>query len=417
MISSQRVQVSSKILYLATFSLLLLVLPTAFIHEKISRVLFYWCGYLSLTGLLTNIITEKKPLNNKNIPVVFLLLSLLFLSWSALSEYLSGDNLSELLYTPGKRWLIASVIAFYILNGKEELKTLPNKFLIISIMAAAFIAASAFGIIQGINSDERILLGINRATLTAYAYSAFTLAFSSIIAITSTKKNKYFIQSAILIVSTYVIFLTQTRAAMFLHPALGLLLLFSWMYRDKVLNLKVLAISIFSLMAVIAVNSKIIIDRYDSTMREFREYNRGNDFTSLGARFSMWKLGVISFKESPFGQSESHRNNEITEYLHDANEKSAAIKYLEVHLHNEFIQYASIFGIFGVIILFLFFFILIFKVSQPPMIGPVGISTISILLYGLTDVLLTSIELIVILTTTIILSSMVCYCQHGKPEK
>lgn len=417
MIISQRVQTFRKALYLITFTILLLVLPIAFIHEKTSRVMFYWCGYLSLAGLLLNALTLRQEINRKNITLVFLLLSFLFLGWSALSEYLSGDTSSELLYTPGKRWLVASVIAVYILNGKDELKILSNATLIISMMSLAFITASTYGVIQGLNSDERIFLGINRATLTAYAYSAFTLAFSALMAMKLPSKYKYFIQSAILVVSTYVIFLTQTRAAMFLHPVLGLFLLLSWMYKDKILGLKVLTISLLSLVVVMAASSKIIIDRYDATMREIGEYNRGNDYTSLGARFSMWKLGVIAFSDSPFGQSESHRNKEITEYLHDAKEKSAATQYLRVHLHNEFIQYASIFGLLGVVVLFLFFFILIFKVSQPSIIGPVGISTMSILLYGATDVLLTSIELIVIFSTTIILSSMAGHSQHGRLEK
>lgn len=417
MITSQRVQTSRKALYIITLSLLLLVLPIAFIHEKTSRVMFYWCGYLSLAGLLFSALTIKQALNRKNITLVFLLLSFLFIGWSILSEYISGDTSSELLYTPGKRWLVASVIAFYILNGKDELKTLPYTTLIISIMSFAFIVASTFGIIQGLDSNDRITLGINRATLTAYAYSAFTLAFSALMAMKLPSKYKYFIQSAILIVSTYVIFLTQTRAAMFLHPALGLFLLLSWMYKDKVLSLKIIAISLLSLMVVMAVSSKIIIDRYDATMRDIKEYNHGNDNTSLGARFSMWKLGIIAFSDSPFGQSEPHRNKIIIKYLDDAKKKSAATLYLKVHLHNEFIQYASIFGLIGVIVLFLFFFILMFKVSQPSIIGPVGISTMSILLYGATDVLLTSIELIVIFSTTIMLSSMAGHNQHGRLEE
>lgn len=417
MISSQRIQASNQALYLVVFVLLLLVLPSAFIHEKTARVIFYWCGYLSLFGLLFNAITTKQKLTQKNIALLFLLLSALFFGWSALSQLFSGDTTSELLYTPGKRWLVASAIAFYILSGKDKIKNISFTTIIIAIMAVAFIAASAFGFIQGLDSDARIELGINRATLTAYAYSAFTLAFSALIAMKGPAKYKYFIQSAILVVSTYIIFLTQTRAAMFLHPALGFLLLLCWMYKDKVLSLKVLATAVLALVVVIAANSKIIIERYDSTLHEVSAYNSGNDQTSLGARFSMWKLGVMAFSHAPFGQSESHRNNTITEYLHDVNEQSAALQYTTVHLHNEFIQYASLFGIFGVIVLLVFFLALIFKVSKPSIIGPIGISTISIALYGATDVLLTSIELIVIYATVIILSSMACGRQDDRIEK
>ncbi|WNS38332.1 O-antigen ligase family protein [Enterobacter chuandaensis] len=409
MISSQRLQLSNKIMYIITFTLLLLVLPTAFIHEKTSRVIFYWCGYLSTLGLLLNACTKKHSLHQKNIAIIFLSLACLFIGWSALSKYYSGEELSELLFTPGKRWVIATIISLYILNIKENTRLNINSNPILFAMSLAFIASSAFGIIQGLHSDERIFLGINRATLTAYSYSAFTLSFSALIAITILNKYKYLIQALVLIVSTYVIFLTQTRAAMFIHPILGLFLLVAWMYKDKILSLKVLIISFMALIVVMMANSNIIANRYNSTMHEINQYNRGYDNTSLGARFSMWKLGLVAFCESPFGQSESHRNNEITEYLKERKEHSAATQYLKIHLHNEFIQYASIFGIFGVIVLLSFFFALTFKISQPPIIGPVSIATISVFLYGATDVLLTSIELIVIFSTTIILSSMACH--------
>ncbi|MEG5498247.1 O-antigen ligase family protein [Enterobacter bugandensis] len=417
MINSQRLQLSSKIMYLITFTLLLLVLPTAFIHEKTSRVIFYWCGYLSTLGLFLNAYTKRYSLHQKNIPIIFISLACLFIGWSALSKYYSGEDLSELLFTPGKRWVIATIIALYILNIKENIKLNTNSTPILFAMSLAFIASSVFGIIQGLHSDERIVLGINRATLTAYSYSAFTLSFSALIAFAIKNKYKFLIQALVLIVSTYVVFLTQTRAAMFIHPVLGLLLLAAWMYRDKILSLKVLIISFIALIIVMVANSNIIANRYNSTMDEINQYNSGNDNTSLGARFSMWKLGLVAFKDSPFGQSESHRNTEITEYLKEKKEQSAATLFLKVHLHNEFIQYASIFGIFGVFVLFSFFFSLIFKVSQPFIIGPVGISTISIFLYGATDVLLTSIELIVIFSTTIILSSLACCINQKGDEK
>lgn len=100
MINSQQVQFFTKALYLTTFTLLLVVLPCAFIHEKTARVIFYWCGYLSVVGLFLNVVITKESLVRKNITFAFLILSLLFLGWSMLSEFFSGDTSSELLYTP-----------------------------------------------------------------------------------------------------------------------------------------------------------------------------------------------------------------------------------------------------------------------------------------------------------------------------
>lgn len=402
-----RRQGMDKLIFLAAFTLLIMILPAAFLHEKTARILFYWCGYISVIGIITGLCYKRKLSTNKTIALLFLLLSLMFAIWSLLSSYISGDHGVQLLYTPAKRWFIASVIAFYILNSKDLIKGFYRTRVIFITLTIAFVFASFFGIIQGINSSDRILLGINRATLTAYAYSAFALAYSSLIASYLNKNHKFLLQAVVVLISTYVIFLTQTRSAMFIHPVLSLMLLFICLYKEKLLNIKILAASVVALILVVAFNHNILIKRYESTEREVQAYNAGNDATSLGARFSMWKLGIIAFKEAPFGQSESHRNHKIMDYLKAENKKSDAVQYLEIHLHNEFIQYASLFGIFGIIVLTAFFFTLIFKVSMPAITGPVGISALSTLLYGATDVLLTSIEFIVFLTVTIILAHLV----------
>jgi O-antigen ligase len=397
---------ASHYLYIITFMLFALILPTGFIHEKASRVIFYWCGYLSVLGLLLNSIKIKRITINKNLTISYMLPASIFLVWSILSHYIGGENNSSLLYTPAKRWIIASFISLYILNGYHDLplKVNAKKILMIS-MLSAFILSTISGVVQGVESSDRILLGIDRAPLTAYAYSAFTLALSAIISREIIIKYKYFINILLLVISTYIIFLTQTRSAMFIHPVLGVALLISLMYKDKIVNIKTISFALLALFFVAAFNHKIISTRFQTTIHEINAYSNGNDNTSLGARFSMWKLGYLSFIESPFGQTQVHRNAFIKNYLNENKEKSAATLYLDVHLHNEVIQYASLFGVAGVFLLITFYYLLVFKISSPML--SVGIASLSAFLYGSTDVLLTSIEYIVIFTSIMTASQLI----------
>lgn len=191
---------------------------------------------------------------------------------------------------------------------------------------------------------------------------------------------------------------------MIIHPLLCGALLLTSLYNDKKLNIKTIIVALVALLSVISLNKEILINRFNSTIYEIQSYQLGNDYTSLGSRFSMWKLGIISFNDSPWGQSESHRNKVINDYLEKNKENSSAIEFINVHLHNEIVQYASLFGITGVLLLLSFYYMLIFKISTPKITGAIGISGISALLYGTTDVLFTSIEFIVVFSTTLTLS-------------
>ncbi|WP_230432846.1 O-antigen ligase family protein [Plesiomonas shigelloides] len=392
----------NKLLYNTTLTLLLIILPTAFLDEKLSRVIFYWCGYLSIAGISFSIVKRKLITVNTKLPIAYMIMFSIFFFWSTFS-LLSNDSISQLLFTPAKRWFIAAAISLYILNNEVQAHPQRTSKIIITSMLIAFVLASTYGIFQSFQSNQRVVLGINRATLTAYAYSAFSLAIISLLC-DHLKKIKYITLVCIILTSVYVIFITQTRSAMIIHPLLCGALLLTSLYNDKKLNVKTIIVALVALLSVISLNKEILINRFNSTIYEIQSYQSGNDYTSLGSRFSMWKLGIISFNDSPWGQSESHRNKVINDYLEKNKENSSAIEFINVHLHNEIVQYASLFGITGVLLLLSFYYMLIFKISTPKITGAIGISGISALLYGTTDVLFTSIEFIVVFSTTLTLS-------------
>lgn len=396
-------------LFVLSFILLVLTLPLSFINEKSGRVAFYFCSYLSITGLLINI--PKISLTKKPLKIVtpFFAISVMYFIWSLIAAHHAVPGVDNgLLFTPAKRWFLATLIALFILWGSQ--KAFINKKWLYHLtwlsLLTAFLFSSAEGIWQHIHAIDRITLGINRATMTAYAYSAMSL---SLIIMLNQIRHLAFRNSALIstyLLSVYIIFLTETRSAMFIHILLGLILIINALWQSKTFRAFPVAAIVIAFIAVAILGKNIIESRFDTTRQEITKFNGGDDHTSLGSRFTLWKSGMVAISEHPLGETQITRNKIIREWLNDShNPNSFALDYIDVHLHNEFIQYASLFGIFGVFILLFFFGKLLFDNSLGGFLGnPISIITLSALLYGMTDVLLTSVEYVVVFTTLILLT-------------
>lgn len=404
---SQRI---TKIIFTLSFALLLLILPLGFVHEKASRVTFYWCSYLSIAGILLNVKSIIPIFKNFKIVIPGLLLAIMYATWSAIASHNMIPGIDNgLLFTPAKRWLLGSLISLFILWGvynKWISRELLFKLTWISLFSA-FIISSAYGIWQHHNGVDRIVLGINRATLTAYAYSAMALAMMTMLNQIRMVSIKYLAIILTCLLSIYIIFLTETRSAMFIHTLLSIVILFKSLWQGKKFG-PIPVIAILLAFFVIAISSKsIITTRFDSTMQELARFNQGDDHTSLGSRFTLWKSGFIAIEKNPFGETQVTRNTIIRQWLNTNNPDSFALEYINVHLHNEFIQYTSLFGVFGFIVLFVFFAKLIFDNGIRGVFNnPISVMAVSALLYGMTDVLLTSVEYVVIFSTLALLASI-----------
>lgn len=383
------------------FMLAFCILPSAFLYEKGGRVLFYLCSYLSVIGLCVAIKKDGFKILNNKLALSLLLLGSTFILWSVYSGYTAHED-DELLYTAGKRCFLAFMIISYIFYSIKNkiLNTRIIKEGAIFSIAIAFTLASLYAFIQAAMATEpealRVVLGINRATVTAYAYSALSIALMALVLELTNDRLRKAIFFTVAFISLYVILLTQTRSAIAIH----LLLIAYLTYRLFVLskNYKFIAILAIALIICATLASKIIENRLETTVQEISLYQKGDDKTSLGSRFTMWKTGILSFEHAPFGQSVQDRNAFIKSYLY-ANQQadSFALEYIDVHLHNEFIQYASVFGVCGILVLLYFYWTNIFaRPKGRTAVNAASLVTVSTLLYGSTDVLMTSIEYIVI---------------------
>ena len=386
----------------SAIALVMLVLPFAFINEKTARVIFYWCSYFSVAGVLYEVSVKKLKLQNNKLALSFLALGVVYVAWSLLSGFRDGQR-ELLLITAGKRMILAFFMMSYLTHIFRE-NLFPRATLCKLAWASVitgFTVATLYGIYQGITIHDRILLGIDRATLTAYAYSATSLALlASLLKLNNLMvRNTLFVLIASL--SLYVVCLTETRSAMVIHSLLIVVLALRFFYVTR--SPMTLAIIAIAMAVGLGANFNVIESRAALTLNEYSSYQNNDDHTSLGSRFTMWKTGLLAFQHHPLGQTQQERNAWIISWL-DAhgNPNSYAITYLDVHLHNEFIQYASIFGVTGIVVLAIFFWIsIVGSAKRYGKFNPLTIAAIAFLLYGTTDVLLTSIELIVIFSVLI----------------
>jgi len=387
---------------------LITILPVAFLYEKGGRVLFYYCAYFSLAGVAIEFWRKNKVQLSDRKALTMLILGLVYIVWSLYAQFHPHTE-DDQYYTAGKRCILAFIIISYIFHLYRT--NYFDKSLIIRLsifsLALAFITSSCFAIYQSFTSTERIVLGINRATLTAYAYSAVTLALISLILKSADTKQKKFYFLFVSIVSLYVIMLTQTRSAMVIHT-LFLVYMLARLF-SVTRNIKFLGFVAILMLVAAGLSYKVIEGRLETTVNEYHDYEQGNDKTSLGSRFTMWKMGILSFERAPFGQSQFERNKFITTYLDEHNQSDSwALIYINVHLHNEFIQFSSLFGVLGILVLLYFFYtFIVVEIRRHHALTPLAITGVAILLYGMTDVVMTSVEFISIFSVLVVLLSLI----------
>jgi O-antigen ligase len=168
------------------------------------------------------------------------------------------------------------------------------------------------------------------------------------------------------------------------------------LYHFRRIHLKSTLIFLCIVAGIVVVSYKPLISpKIMQTQTELENYEKGNDRTSLGARFSMWTIGIQNGLAHPLGQSVEERETWTKKYIQNGHPHLAtALVYIKVHLHNEFIEKYSLQGIPGLAILF-FFFVSMIGYAIRNKNGLLLTAMLLLLLYGLTDVILLSSEALI----------------------
>lgn len=376
-------------LYLTIFILTLLSIAFTLLNSELQRNLYYISIYLGLLGL----IFERKNLEFKKFSIAYpiIALGIVKLVWFFLLEHgpEGYDRFSDQL-TGGKKLVLGGILVFYLTQCRAYLQTVNYRKILLIITGAAFIAASCYAIWQSIHGMPRAEMGPNRPTLSAYLYSGLSLFL--IFQLYAQKNQRFYIIAVFAILLSFIVaILTGTRAVILCH--LPLIVLMTAYYFKKIHLKSSIVILIISAIAITSLYSRYIQPKIKQTQDEISLYQSGQDNTSLGARFSMWDVGLKNFVHAPFGQSSQSRANYSTQYTIENPQYKSAMEYISVHLHNELIETLSLQGIFGGLVLAWLYISLAWtalRTRNTPLLFTTG----CLVAYGLGDVLFLSSEAI-----------------------
>jgi len=396
-------------IYQLALILSLISLALVLVNSGKQREFFYIAIYVSILGLAF----EHKKLTWRPFSIAYpvLLVGMLNVVWYFAYEfYNEGINAYSDYLGSSKKLILASLLIFYLDRFKDYVTKENFQKYFLATTAVGFALATGYGLYQAVQGIDRVEMAINRPTIAAYIYSVLSLAFVYSLYLKQNVKF-YVLAGFIVLLSFFLILLTATRAAMGLYLILAILLT---LYQFRKIHLKSLMIFLCIVAGIIIVSYKPLISpKIQQTTNEITNYQKGHDATSLGARFSMWNVGLMTGIAHPLGQSIESRELWARNYVKNGHPHvAAALGYIRIHLHNEFIEKYSLQGIPGLAIL-CFFFVSIIAYAMRNKNGLLLTTMLLLLLYGLTDVILLSSEALIFFMTLFALSTQ--FSQRKKP--
>lgn len=235
-------------------------------------------------------------------------------------------------------------------------------------------------------TSYRVALGFEHATGTAYALTFIALLVSQALLNLQTKIGipLYFLH---FLLSCIAIITTQTRAAILVYPVLCIgLFLLHYRHDRRVLLSSFIAFLVLGTMAIIALKP-VLEKRYADFERDIYAYSNDNSNTSIGARFAMQRAGLYTGEMAIWSQSLEERSISLKKLAKNDPSMRGALKFVNVHLHNEIMDTFSLKGIIGVVLLAGLYTAMLYTAYQfrsPLFLAISG----AIIIYGLSDLLL-----------------------------
>ncbi len=376
-------------LYLTVFIFTLLSVAFALVSNGRQKDFYYIAIYLGIIGLFV----ERKNIYFRkfNIAYPIILFGLIKLIWFFLLQHEpTGYNLYSDQFNGGKKLVLGGILVLYLTQCSYYLNRLNYNKIMLIVLGAGFLSASCYGFWQFYQGSARVEMAINRATISAYIFSCLSVILIYLL-YTQEKIGCYVLAATVIMVSFIIIILTGTRAAIIFH--LLIVACMSFYYFRKIHFKSILVVLLISAITITILYNRYIYPKIIQTYNEVSLYQTGKDSTSLGARFSMWTIGLKNFGHAPLGQSFKSRLDYSTQIVEKKPEYRTALNFISIHLHNEMIETLSLQGIVGGLALLWFYISLAwtaFKKRNTPLLFTIT----CMIVYGLSDVLLLSSEAI-----------------------
>lgn len=385
-----------------------LILP---FFPSTGRNLFYVSGYIAFFCFIFNVQFYLKNKFNLILPALFFAFSMINLLWLVLYKA-PGDYINVYRsYMTTSRLLIATAFVLLIANNER----IDVKRYVLLFCLAAGIVINFYAIYQSIwLKYPRIELSFDRATIVAYILTAINLMMLQ--SILMLKHRFYLLYYAATFILTYsTIIFTGTRAAMLFYPVAVVLCVMAT--KDIISHRRKLSI-VLLLPILLAASSLIFQNKIEKRITDFqnnvKNVNVITQENSIFSRLWMQDIAIRTGNESPLGQSAEKRGEEALAIIAKEPKLYNAKRYLTVHLHNEILETYSLKGIFGTLMLIAIYCMLLFSSFRPvrnPMLFGVSLSLI---IYGLSDVILFSSEGTIIFSLAIIISTLSIKNNHSR---
>lgn len=377
----------STLAFYAIFPGCLLTLGVMPFSTIIAGWIFYLTGSLSVFYVMTHLKTIMTAKRLLAIPLCLLVLGLSNLIWY--HQYYLPDNLFPDVYNAYQTSAHACILGAFILLTTLHITQERQKFLLPCIMAVCALMLG-YAFYQSLfGGMRRVGLVFGPATSAAY-FMTFVGALSAQALLRLNSRYKYYLYLAHFLLVTIAIILTETRAAIFVYPIVGAMILLSEVRHDKRLLVKAFLGSVMTILLCSVLFHDTIHKRTNDLLNDIRSYSMNNSRTSVGARIAMYQSGIEAGEEALLGQSAEQRSVRITALAEQNPGLSGALAFLNVHLHNEVIDAFSLKGLPGALLLvalyaallYFSFFILRSHLSVALLFA--------LMMYGLSDVILYS---------------------------
>ena len=253
----------------------------------------------------------------------------------------------------------ALIFSMGVLRDSWGRKTL---IMVKSLIVIGFFYTSFMGLYYHLKAPGVRLEIKTVSTITAYIYVLQSLLTIYVISSINLRYKPLAI-TVVILVTLWIILLTETRSSLLLYPAI-LVLMFC---RKHHFSIKMMLLSCMVALLVSSATYHFFqstTERLAGTFTELGNYQKGDGNSSLGSRISMWKAGIDAIEHHPAGQSTGSRLTITTEYIHQhEGGNPEALRNLVFHLHNDVIEAGSLQGIIGIAVLLLFY-ILVFRASR-----------------------------------------------------
>lgn len=386
-------------------------LITAVFFNNFSMKIYTIITVLSIIGLIINIKHRKYDLTRLGLPCSMLLLGIIDVIWYKIFK--TNDSLFRGTYhnyqNMGKIFIFSFFPILMVATSKNDFKLKYLSYLLYSLTFILFGVAIYLKLTTDI---VRLDFGIGTATGAAYSIVIVGIISSSAILYTPIKNTMLYVINCIAVYS--MIIMTETRAAIIIFPLIMVLILLSKKSITRREIIKSVSIVAALLLMTMMIFKNNISDRYKNALDDIAQYQQNNSINSLGARLAMYEAGYKIFIASPIKwRSAETRSEEITKLAQENKIYLGAIPFLNMHLHNDLIESASLKGISGIIATLLFYISALSFAWNSKSTILAGI-IISIALIGCSDVLLISKSLPIIIITALMLA---IYVTPINPDK